>query len=88
MLQAHQECSVMLSLRYLTEYKTEAMTLRNDNLVRFIATAAPVFKERQRRLPGFSRSWQRRGQCLHRPAFRICKEVIERFEFDSIYHAK
>jgi putative transposase len=79
---------VMLSLMLL-EYKTEGMSLRNDNGSQFIATAVRQFLKEK----GISQEFSHVAtpednayiEALHS---NLQREVIDRFEFDSIYHAQ
>lgn len=79
---------VMLSLM-LMEYKTEGMNLRNDNGSQFIATAVRQFLKEK----GISQEFSHVAtpednayiEALHS---NLQREVIDRFEFDSIYHAQ
>jgi len=79
---------VMLSLM-LMEYKTEGMSLRNDNGSQFIATAVRQFLKEK----GISQEFSHVAtpednayiEALHS---NLQREVIDRFEFDSIYHAQ
>jgi transposase InsO family protein len=79
---------VMLSLMLL-EYKTEGMSLRNDNGSQFIAVAVRQFLKEK----GISQEFSHVAtpednayiEALHS---NLQREVIDRFEFDSIYHAQ
>lgn len=79
---------VMLSLM-LMEYKTEGMSLRNDNGSQFIAAAVRQFLKEK----GISQEFSHVAtpednayiEALHS---NLQREVIDRFEFDSIYHAQ
>ncbi len=79
---------VMLSLMLL-EYKAEAMTLRNDNGSQFIATAVRQYLKDKGIYQEFSHVATPEDnayiEALHS---NLQREVIERFEFDSIYHAQ
>ena len=79
---------VMLSLMLL-EYKTEGMRIRNDNGSQFIATAVRSYLKEKGILQEFSHVATPEDnayiEALHS---NLQKEVIERFEFDSIYHAQ
>jgi putative transposase len=79
---------VMLSLMLL-EYKTEAMTLRNDNGSQFIANAVRQYLKDKGIYQEFSHVATPEDnayiEALHS---NIQREVIDRFEFDSIYHAQ
>ena len=73
----------------LMEYKTEGMSLRNDNGSQFIATAVRQFLKEK----GISQEFSHVAtpednayiEALHS---NLQREVIDRFEFDSIYHAQ
>ena len=79
---------VMLSLM-LMEYKTEGMSLRNDNGSQFIAVAVRQFLKEK----GISQEFSHVAtpednayiEALHS---NLQREVIDRFEFDSIYQAQ
>jgi putative transposase len=79
---------VMLSLM-LMEYKTEGMSLRNDNGSQFIATAVRQFLKEKGITQEFSHVANPEDnayiEALHS---NLQREVIDRFEFDSIYHAQ
>ena len=79
---------VMLSLMLL-EYKAEGMSLRNDNGSQFIATAVRVYLKEKGILQEFSHVATPEDnayiEALHS---NLQREVIDRFEFDSIYHAQ
>jgi putative transposase len=79
---------VMLSLMLL-EYKAEGMSLRNDNGSQFIATAVRAFLKEKGVLQEFSHVATPEDnayiEALHS---NLQREVIDRFEFDSIYHAQ
>ena len=79
---------VMLSLM-LMEYKTEGMSLRNDNGSQFIATAVRQFLKEKGITQEFSHVATPEDnayiEALHS---NLQREVIDRFEFDSIYHAQ
>lgn len=79
---------VMLSLM-LMEYKTEGMSLRNDNGSQFIATAVRQFLKEKGINQEFSHVATPEDnayiEALHS---NLQREVIDRFEFDSIYHAQ
>lgn len=79
---------VMLSLMLL-EYKAEAMTLRNDNGSQFIANAVRQYLKDKGIYQEFSHVATPEDnayiEALHS---NIQREVIDRFEFDSIYHAQ
>ena len=79
---------VMLSLMLL-EYKTEGMILRNDNGSQFIVTAVRQYLRDKGILQEFSHVATPQDnayiEALHS---NLQREVIDRFEFDSIYHAQ
>lgn len=79
---------IMLSL-LLLEYKPEGMTLRNDNGSQFIAGAVRQFLKDKGVYQEFSHvgTPEDNGyiEALHSI---IQREVVDRFEFDSIYHAQ
>lgn len=77
---------VMLSLMLL-EYKAEGMSLRNDNGSQFIAGVVRKYLNEKGILQEFSRVATPEDnayiEALHS---NLQREVIDRFEFDSIYH--
>jgi putative transposase len=79
---------VMLSLMLL-EYKTEGMSLRNDNGSQFIATAVREYLKDKGVYQEFSHVATPEDnayiEALHS---NLQREVIDRFEFESIYHAQ
>jgi transposase InsO family protein len=79
---------VLLSLMLL-EYKTEGMSIRNDNGSQFIANAVKEFLKQKGILQQFSHVATPEDnafiEALHS---NLQREVIERFEFDSIFHAQ
>jgi transposase InsO family protein len=79
---------VMLSLMLL-EYKAEGMTLRNDNGSQFIASAVRQYLKDKGIYQEFSHVATPEDnayiEALHS---NLQREVIDRFEFDSIYHAQ
>jgi putative transposase len=79
---------VMLSLMLL-EYKAEGMTIRNDNGSQFIATAVRQYLKEKGILQEFSHVATPEDnayiEALHS---NLQREVIDRFEFESIYHAQ
>lgn len=79
---------VMLSLMLL-EYQAEGMSLRNDNGSQFIAAAVRGYLKDKGIYQEFSHVATPEDnayiEALHS---NIQREVIERFEFDSIYHAQ
>ena len=79
---------VMLSLMLL-EYKAEGMSLRNDNGSQFIAGAVRQYLKDKNILQEFSHVATPQDnayiEALHS---NLQREVIDRFEFDSIYHAQ
>ncbi|HJS55619.1 MAG TPA: IS3 family transposase [Chitinophagaceae bacterium] len=78
---------VMLSL-LLLEYKPQGMTIRNDNGSQFIAGAVRQFLKDKGVYQEFSHVGTPEDnayiEALHS---NLQREVINRFEFDSIYHA-
>ena len=79
---------IMLSLM-LMEYKTQGMTLRNDNGSQFIAAAVRQYLKEKNILQEFSHVATPEDnayiEALHS---NLQREVMDRFEFDSIYHAQ
>lgn len=79
---------IMLSLMLL-EYKAEGMSIRNDNGSQFIATAVRSFLKEKGILQEFSHVATPEDnayiEALHS---NLQREVIDRFEFESIYHAQ
>ena len=79
---------VMLSLMLL-EYKAEGMCLRNDNGSQFIAQAVRQYLKDKGVYQEFSHVATPEDnayiEALHS---NLQREVIDRFEFDSIYHAE
>ena len=79
---------LLLSLMLL-EYKAEKMSLRNDNGSQFIAHAVREFLREKNILQEFSRVATPEDnafiEALHS---NLQREVIDRFEFDSVYHAQ
>lgn len=79
---------VMLSLMLL-EYKAEGMSLRNDNGSQFIAGVVRKYLKEKGILQEFSRVATPEDnayiEALHS---NLQREVIDRFEFDSIYHTQ
>ncbi len=79
---------VMLSLMLL-EYKTQGMSLRNDNGSQFIATAVREYLKDKGVYQEFSHVATPEDnayiEALHS---NVQREVVDRFEFDSIYHAQ
>ncbi len=79
---------VMLSLMLL-EYKAEGMTLRNDNGSQFIANAVRQYLKEKGIYQEFSHVATPEDnayiEALHS---NLQREVIDRFEFDSVYHAQ
>jgi putative transposase len=79
---------LILSLMLL-EYKAEKMSLRNDNGSQFIAHAVREFLQEKNVLQEFSRVATPEDnafiEALHS---NLQREVIDRFEFDSVYHAQ
>ena len=78
----------MLSLMLL-EYKAEGMSLRNDNGSQFIATAVREYLKEKGVYQEFSHVATPQDnayiEALHS---NLQREVIDRFEFESIYHAQ
>jgi putative transposase len=79
---------VMLSLMLL-EYKIEGMTIRNDNGSQFIAAAVREYLREKGIDQEFSHVATPQDnayiEALHS---NIQREVIDRYEFDSLYHAQ
>jgi putative transposase len=79
---------VMLSLMLL-EYKAEGMSIRNDNGSQFIAIAVREYLREKGILQEFSHVATPEDnayiEALHS---NLQREVIDRFEFESIYHAQ
>jgi putative transposase len=79
---------VMLSLMLL-EYKTEGMSLRNDNGSQFIAKVVREYLKDKGVYQEFSHVATPQDnayiEALHS---NLQREVIDRFEFESIYHAR
>lgn len=79
---------VMLSLMLL-EYKAEGMSLRNDNGSQFIAGAVRQYLRDKNILQEFSHVATPQDnayiEALHS---NLQREVMDRYEFDSIYHAQ
>jgi transposase InsO family protein len=79
---------VMLSLMLL-EYKCEGMRLKSDNGSQFIATAVRQYLKEKGVYQEFSHVATPEDnayiEALHSS---VQREVIDRFEFDSIYHAQ
>jgi len=79
---------VMLSLMLL-EYRAEGMSLRNDNGSQFIAGVVRKYLKEKGILQEFSHVATPEDnayiEALHS---NLQREVIDRFEFDSIYHAQ
>jgi putative transposase len=79
---------VMLSL-LLLEYKTEGMRIRNDNGSQFIATVVRQYLKEKGVLQEFSHvatpGDNAYNEALHS---NLQREVIERFGFDSVCHAR
>jgi putative transposase len=79
---------VMLSLMLL-EYKAEAMTLRNDNGSQFIANTVRQYLKDKGIYQEFSHvATPEDNAYIETLHSNIQREVIDRFEFDSIYHAQ
>ncbi len=79
---------LMLSLMLL-EYKTEGMSLRNDNGSQFIAKAVREYLKEKGVYQEFSHVATPEDnayiEALHS---NLQREVIDRFEFESIFHAQ
>jgi transposase InsO family protein len=79
---------VMLSLMLL-EYKAEGITLRNDNGSQFIAIAVRQYLKEKGVYQEFSHVATPEDNAYIEALHSILqREVIERFEFESIYHAQ
>jgi transposase InsO family protein len=79
---------VMLSLMLL-EYKAEGITLRNDNGSQFIAIAVRQYLKEKGIYQEFSHIATPEDNAYIEALHSILqREVIERFEFESIYHAQ
>lgn len=79
---------VMLSLMLL-EYKAEGMSIRNDNGSQFIATAVRSFLKEKGILQEFSHvATPEENAYIEALHSNLQREVIDRFEFESIYHAQ
>jgi putative transposase len=79
---------VMLSL-LLLEYKSEGITLRNDNGSQFIAMAVRQYLKEKGVYQEFSHVATPEDNAYIEALHSILqREVIERFEFESIYHAQ
>lgn len=79
---------VLLSLMLL-EYKAEGMSIRNDNGSQFIAQAVRSYLKDKGILQEFSHVGTPEDNA-YIEAFHsnLQREVIDRYEFDSIYHAQ
>jgi transposase InsO family protein len=79
---------VMLSLMLL-EYKAEGMSIRNDNGSQFIAQVVRAYLKDKGVLQEFSHVGTPEDNA-YIEAFHsnLQREVIDRYEFDSIYHAQ
>ena len=79
---------VMLSLMLL-EYKAEGITLRNDNGSQFIAIAVRQYLKEKGVYQEFSHVATPEDNAYIEALHSILqREVIDRFEFESIYHAQ
>jgi putative transposase len=79
---------VMLSLMLL-EYNTEGMSIRNDNGSQFIAGAVRKFLKEKGILQEFSHvATPQDNAFIEAFHSNLQREVIDRYEFDSIYHAQ
>ena len=78
----------MLSLMLL-EYKSEGMSIRNDNGSQFIAAVVREYLREKGVYPEFSPVATPQDnayiEALHS---NLQREVIDRFEFESIFHAQ
>lgn len=79
---------VMLSL-LLLEYKIKEMTIRNDNGSQFIATVVREYLKEKKVNQEFTHvATPEENAYIEALHSIIQREVIERFEFDSLYHAQ
>lgn len=79
---------IMLSL-LLLEYKPKGMTLRNDNGGQFIAGSVRQFLKEKEVYQEFSHvATPQDNPYIEGLHSIIQREVVDRFEFDSIYHAQ
>lgn len=79
---------IMLSL-LLLEYKPQGMTLRNDNGSQFIAGAVRQFLKSKEVYQEFSHVATPQDNAYIEGLHSIIeREVVQRFEFDSLYHAQ
>ena len=79
---------VMLSL-LLLEYKIKGMTIRNDNGSQFIATVVREYLKEKKVNQEFTHvATPEENAYIEALHSIIQREVIERFEFDSLYHAQ
>lgn len=79
---------IMLSL-LLLEHKPKGMTLRNDNGSQFIAGAVRQFLKEKEVYQEFSHvATPQDNPYIEGLHSIIQREVVDRFEFDSIYHAQ
>lgn len=79
---------IMLSL-LLLEYKPKGMTLRNDNGSQFIAGAVRQYLKDKQVYQEFSHvATPQDNPYIEGLHSIIQREVVDRFEFDSIYHAQ
>lgn len=79
---------VMLSL-LLLEYRPEGMVLRNDNGSQFIAAVVRQFLREKGTYQEFTHvATPEENAYIEALHSNLQREVIERFEFDSIYHAQ
>jgi putative transposase len=79
---------LMLSLMLL-EYKAEGMSLRNDNGSQFIAQAVRAYLKEKGIYQEFSHvATPEDNAYIEAFHSNLQREVIDRYEFDSIYHAQ
>ncbi|WP_172637543.1 DDE-type integrase/transposase/recombinase [Sediminibacterium salmoneum] len=79
---------ILLSL-LLMDYKIENVTIRNDNGAQFIATVVRQFLKEKGVNQEFTHvATPEENAYIESLHSNIQREVVERFEFESIYHAK
>jgi len=79
---------ILLSL-WLMEYKIEEITIRNDNGSQFIATVVRQFLKEKGVNQEFTHvATPEENAYIEALHSNIQREVVERFEFESIYHAQ
>jgi transposase InsO family protein len=79
---------VLLSL-LLMEYKIEGITLRNDNGSQFIAGVVRQFLKEKGVNQEFTHvATPQENAYIEALHSNVQREVVERYEFDSIYHAQ